>query len=81
MYKLLKIFRLKWKYLLSKSLVYVEKGSSFECGKKTKLDKVKIHLSKVSHIYIGDNVVLRNIIIYISNGSLTIGDYSLFNNG
>lgn len=81
MSKLGKIFRLKWKYLLYGSRVYVEKGSTFECGSNVKIRKAKIHLTKNSHISIGNNTVIQNTVIAVSKGIVKIGEESLISKG
>ena len=81
MLRLKKFFRLKWKYLFSGSVVYVERGSSFQCGSNVKIKNVKIHLSENSNFTIGDNVALCNTVFSVKKGQLHIGDYSLVGNG
>lgn len=76
-----KIRQVRWKYLLSGSIVYVGKGSTLTIGKGTVIKHSKIHLDNCSNMVIGTGVHIDNTLFAINNGSVNIGDRSFFSKG
>lgn len=71
---------MKFFYLLSKSVVQVEKNASFIVKKNVKIKNSKIIIKKNSKIIIEEGVVLKNILLVL-DGEVYIGKETTIHNG
>lgn len=72
------ISEIKYKYLFYGSYVRVAKGSVFFCGKKSKIRHSRIYIASGT-ISIEDSCMIRNAIVFVNNGSLSLGKSTLLN--
>lgn len=69
---------IKWKYLFYGSYVRVAKGGLFSCGKKSKIRNSRIYVASGT-ITIADNCTISDAILYVNEGSFSLGMNSLLN--
>lgn len=72
--------RLRWKYLLSGSIVLVQKGAVFEIGEKTKIKKCRLSVAEGATVKIGNRCLISGAIIRVYD-QLYIGDFSIIEKG